>query len=282
FKNKLKLLDELDAFWAAELPLGKVDDPDLANASREALVGDRQAQARQVIAAARARWKYLYEHLDTPLAEALPELDALGFEPLRGDFERRLEREPATRVFDLIQDRSIRTSWKSEIRGHFRRLFVGGAFIPVLEAVEAIHKRVLRGRVWVALHMHAGDGNVHTNIPVNSDDYEMLQEANRAVARIIDRKITRLNSSHFPPRRPSDLRSAGTSGASSSAVHSSRCSKRSRRSISACCAAVCGSRCTCTRATGTCTRTFPSTPTTTRCCRRRIARSRASCKSLAA
>jgi len=39
--------------------------------------------------------------------------------------------------------------------------------------------------VFVALHMHAGDGNVHTNIPVNSDDYEMLQEANQAVARIM-------------------------------------------------------------------------------------------------
>ena len=33
--------------------------------------------------------------------------------------------------------------------------------------------------------MHAGDGNVHTNIPVNSDDYEMLREANGAVARIM-------------------------------------------------------------------------------------------------
>jgi Fe-S oxidoreductase len=44
---------------------------------------------------------------------------------------------------------------------------------------------VLHGRVFVALHMHAGDGNVHTNIPVNSDDYEMLQTANRAVARIM-------------------------------------------------------------------------------------------------
>jgi FAD/FMN-containing dehydrogenase len=41
---------------------------------------------------------------------------------------------------------------------------------------------VLRSRVFVALHMHAGDGNVHTNIPVNSDDYGMLQEANAAVA----------------------------------------------------------------------------------------------------
>ena len=49
----------------------------------------------------------------------------------------------------------------------------------------AIHKRILKGRVWVALHMHAGDGNVHTNIPVNSDDYDMLQTAHEAVARIM-------------------------------------------------------------------------------------------------
>ncbi len=39
--------------------------------------------------------------------------------------------------------------------------------------------------MFVALHMHAGDGNVHTNIPVNSDDYAMLQAANAAVARIM-------------------------------------------------------------------------------------------------
>jgi Fe-S oxidoreductase len=44
---------------------------------------------------------------------------------------------------------------------------------------------VLKVASGFALHMHAGDGNVHTNIPVNSDDYEMLQEANEAVARIM-------------------------------------------------------------------------------------------------
>jgi len=33
--------------------------------------------------------------------------------------------------------------------------------------------------------MHAGDGNVHTNIPVNSDDYQMLQTAHEAVKRIM-------------------------------------------------------------------------------------------------
>jgi Fe-S oxidoreductase len=44
---------------------------------------------------------------------------------------------------------------------------------------------VLRGRVFVALHMHAGDGNVHTNIPVNSDNYAMLRLAHETVARIM-------------------------------------------------------------------------------------------------
>ncbi|MGI4984988.1 MAG: DUF3400 domain-containing protein, partial [Janthinobacterium lividum] len=61
----------------------------------------------------------------------------------------------------------------------------GGEFKPILDATQALHKQVLRGRVFVALHMHAGDGNVHTNLPVNSDNYAMLQDAHAAVARIM-------------------------------------------------------------------------------------------------
>jgi FAD/FMN-containing dehydrogenase len=53
---------------------------------------------------------------------------------------------------------------------------MGARFAPILEECNAIHKKILRKRVFVALHMHAGDGNVHTNFPVNSDDYEMMQE----------------------------------------------------------------------------------------------------------
>ena len=185
FRNKLQLLSELETYFTGELPLGRLDDPDIEPALAEETLAERRAQALQVIAAVRKRWSYLYEHLDTPVSEALMELDALGFGPLRGDFERRLEREPGLTVFDLVQDRTVRTSWKTEVRAHLRRLFVGAAYAPILAGVAAIHDRVLRGRVWVALHMHAGDGNVHTNIPVNSDDYEMLQEANRAVQRIM-------------------------------------------------------------------------------------------------
>jgi Fe-S oxidoreductase len=79
----------------------------------------------------------------------------------------------------------VRVSWKNEIRAPLRQIFNGAAYKPILDEATAIHQRVLRSRVFVALHMHAGDGNVHTNLPVNSDDYAMLQDAHKAVERIM-------------------------------------------------------------------------------------------------
>ena len=98
----------------------------------------------------------------------------------------RLARAPDCRLVDLIQEHHIRVSWKRELREPMRGIFSGAAFAALLEKLEASHKAILRSRVFIALHMHAGDGNVHTNIPVNSDDYEMLQEAHRAVARVME------------------------------------------------------------------------------------------------
>lgn len=75
---------------------------------------------------------------------------------------------------------------ENRTEGEFGKLVCGGALSPRFRGftIEQLHRQVLRGRVFVALHMHAGDGNVHTNIPVNSDDYDMLQTANHAVDRI--------------------------------------------------------------------------------------------------
>ena len=88
-------------------------------------------------------------------------------------------------MFPALQDHSVVASWKRELQAPLAEVFAGLAFAPVMKHVNDVHARVLRSRVFVALHMHAGDGNVHTNIPVNSDDYAMLQEANAAVARIM-------------------------------------------------------------------------------------------------
>jgi Fe-S oxidoreductase len=107
---------------------------------------------------------------------------------LRDMFRGRVAADPTLRVIDVVQDQTLRISWKRDVRETLAGILVGPLAAALAEC-DAIHKRVLTSRVFVALHMHAGDGNVHTNIPVNSDDYEMLQEANGAVHRIM--KIAR-------------------------------------------------------------------------------------------
>ena len=184
-KNKLQLLDELNEFFAAgNLPLGKSEDADNEIPPAEVL-GDRVVQARELITATRERWAYLMAQLDKPLRDAKDELIAFGLDKPEGTLAARLATQPDAAIFHVLQDRTVRVSWKAEVRAHLRQLFNGGAFKLILDECSAIHKRVLRGRVFVALHMHAGDGNVHTNLPVNSDHYEMLQDAHAAVARIM-------------------------------------------------------------------------------------------------
>jgi FAD/FMN-containing dehydrogenase/Fe-S oxidoreductase len=185
-KNKLQLLAELRGFFAAgNLPLGKSEDAEGEDISDAELLEDRVSQAEQLIETTHARWSYLLTELDKPLREAHAELVAMGLDKPAGTFEDRLARQPDAQVFHVVQDRTVRVSWKAEVRAQLRQIFNGAAFKLILDECNAIHKRVLRGRVFVALHMHAGDGNVHTNLPVNSDHYQMLQDAHAAVARIM-------------------------------------------------------------------------------------------------
>ncbi|WP_186016297.1 DUF3683 domain-containing protein [Burkholderia gladioli] len=183
-KNKLQLLDALEAFFrTGELPLGKSDDANEIPSAE--LLEDRVQHALELLKQVRARWEFLRDRLDMPLREAQHYLVQLGYEKLAANFAARADAQPEASVFHITQDRTVRVSWKQEVRAELRNIFNGGAFKPILDEAQAIHKRVLRGRVFVALHMHAGDGNVHTNLPVNSDNYEMLQDAHAAVARIM-------------------------------------------------------------------------------------------------
>jgi FAD/FMN-containing dehydrogenase/Fe-S oxidoreductase len=177
--NKLKLLDELDEFFTGNLPLHYQDDAQLGDTE---LLGNRPQMAQQIIAEVRARWQWLRDNLDAPLTQTPPGL------PLSGEVTSFPHDKGGSRgvtVFDAVQQHLLRASWKLEVREPLRQIFSGSIYQPVLEQCYAIHQRVLKSRVFVALHMHAGDGNVHTNIPVNSDDYEMLQQAYAAVDRIM-------------------------------------------------------------------------------------------------
>ncbi|HEX8010507.1 MAG TPA: DUF3683 domain-containing protein [Casimicrobiaceae bacterium] len=150
--NKLALADALAAFFASPMPatLWGADaevrpSPDQLEAKLD--------EARALLAAVRARWQELLDRIDE--------------------------------TFPALQEHSLVVSWKAELKAPLEEFLAGLAFAPILKRCKDIHREVLHGRVFVALHMHAGDGNVHTNIPVNSDDYAMLKRASAAVARIM-------------------------------------------------------------------------------------------------
>ena len=186
--NKLKLVAALRQLLSGAWPATHLHQGDAGN--DPALQEDlrrRSDLAMQLLERIGARWSFLLAHLHDPLADVLPGLAAHHIDLPQDRMpipQAAVESHP--RIVDLIQEHLIRVSWKRELREPLRGIFGGNVFAPIIERIEATHRSVLRSRVFVALHMHAGDGNVHTNIPVNSDDYDMLQEAHHAVARIMD------------------------------------------------------------------------------------------------
>ena len=151
-KNKLQLLDALDSYLQQPLLPIRANE-EIEDISHAEMVGDRVQQAHALIHDVRNQWS---------------------------EWLARIEN-----YFPQIQDGSLRASWKTQLLTPLQILFGGAAFELVLKEIIALHQKILRKRVFIALHMHAGDGNVHTNIPVNSDDYEMLQDAHRSVDRIM-------------------------------------------------------------------------------------------------
>ena len=184
-QNKLKLLDALEQVFAVPLPLDRSEDGDHGEEPTEDTVEERVQLTSQLLQSAHDRWSWLLTYMDDRVDGVLPELERIGYGELLPALREQLARQPDLKVFSLLQERTIRVSWKREVRARLREIFSGRAFAPVLAACNEAHQRVLRSRLFVALHMHAGDGNVHTNIPVNSEDYEMLHAATVAVHRIM-------------------------------------------------------------------------------------------------
>lgn len=165
-QNKLKLADALHAFLQGDLPLHEDDD---TQADPERLTA-KQQQSLQLLQKVRQHWQAVLEQLDAPVSVLGSDHADLAVE----------------NVFRAVQTHQIRISWKRDLKKPLHQIFTGREYQKILERCDEIHKTVLKSRVFVALHMHAGDGNVHTNIPVNSDDYGMMQDAHQAVARIMN------------------------------------------------------------------------------------------------
>lgn len=62
---------------------------------------------------------------------------------------------------------------------------MGQKYAHLDKKIGKIRDYMEASRIVVASHMHAGDGNCHVNIPVNSNDAHMLEEAEETAARVM-------------------------------------------------------------------------------------------------
>ena len=87
----------------------------------------------------------------------------------------RTASEEAVRSLSLAS--KLRQDLAALLRGHGK----------VASTLEAIWEEVRARLIVLATHMHAGDGNVHVNIPVLSNDRPMLRRAEAVVDKVFER-----------------------------------------------------------------------------------------------
>jgi FAD/FMN-containing dehydrogenase/Fe-S oxidoreductase len=102
-------------------------------------------------------------------------------ESLAAKLPTALERcAQARETLEGLDEHSLRamTALKS-LRSDIQALLRG--YPAILEELDEVSREVRDRRIVLATHMHAGDGNVHVNVPVMSNDREMLDRADHVI-----------------------------------------------------------------------------------------------------
>lgn len=175
-RNKLRMIDAALAYLQGDLTEVRQSEFFDRGEESESILGGKSAAAREHLTRVKARWEKIIANMDAGAAEVR---ELLGK-------EATAKRGIGDTVFDMLLRRDLRISYRNEVERPLFDIFTGREFEPLRAKLESIHSGILSSRLFVALHMHAGDGNVHTNIPVNSNDYAMMQEADRIVDRVMD------------------------------------------------------------------------------------------------
>ncbi len=143
----------------------QVDEPDELHLSKIDFALTRLTAQMQ-------QWEQWLSHFDSPAVEFLDQLD---FQPTAD-----------ARIIDCLLSNELRISYRNQIKQMLDEIFSGLEYEGIRAEISKIHEGIKDSRLFVALHMHAGDGNVHTNIPVHSDNYEMLHQADLVVDEIME------------------------------------------------------------------------------------------------
>ena len=174
-RNKLAIMEAVAGFLRGDLEgLCHCPDLDRSDESRR-ILEDKRAAALALVEEAHRRWTAVLDHLEEAAAD----------HPHLLDERARADLRPGDSLLDLMLRRSLRQSYRREVGERLAAIFSGRELAPLRDELTRIHARIRDSRLFIALHMHAGDGNVHTNIPVHSHDYAMLQRAEALVDQVM-------------------------------------------------------------------------------------------------
>ncbi len=173
-KNKLAIMDGVLEYLQGDMPEARQGEEYEKSDESDAILKSKQDAALLALQDTRGRWQQILDNLDAKAADRQSLLE--------DDVQRY---GPEETLLDLMLRRELVQSYRHEVAGRLNDIFSGRDMGPVRDRLEQIHASIRDSRLFVALHMHAGDGNVHTNIPVHSHNYEMLHEAERLVDHIM-------------------------------------------------------------------------------------------------
>jgi len=147
-------MDAVQDYLSGPMPeLRRIEDYE-ESAEADAILNAKREAARAVVRQARDRWQRVLGNLDAPRTRTTTSSTS---QPAPGCGRRYPARPAAAR--DLVQ------SYRREVAARLADIFSGQDSEAVRQRLAAIHAEIRDARLFVALHMHAGDGNVHTNIP---------------------------------------------------------------------------------------------------------------------
>ncbi|HIP07938.1 MAG TPA: DUF3683 domain-containing protein [Mariprofundaceae bacterium] len=171
--NKLDMLEGLATYFAETKTKLNSDDQLVRQElglEDDVYLGEKLDACLVVVDTAQQKWQQFLKSLHQPAKDLATYLDDVNY-------------TDEDTLFAVIQRGDLRISYRKEVEAPLLERLQGND--GLVESIKAIHQRVLSGRIVVATHMHAGDGNVHTNIPVNSNDYVMMRKAHHVVEKVM-------------------------------------------------------------------------------------------------
>ncbi|MBF0369772.1 MAG: DUF3683 domain-containing protein [Magnetococcales bacterium] len=147
-----------------------------ASQESEEIIAAKKTAALDLLSQVQDYWQNILDHLDQGADENSALIAPYVF----------AKRKSGDTLLHLLLRRDLRISYRREVERPLKNLFSGDLWADIHQKLDQIHGVIRASRLFAALHMHAGDGNVHTNIPVYSNDYPMLREAEQMVDRIMN------------------------------------------------------------------------------------------------